>query len=247
MECFSSQSAEVVWIFAKDSWDLANPSGVSELMPGQKTITGQKDFPVITAKYVSDRGNILAKRRRLIVGNLKKRKILRPDKDGIPSCHRNEFIVLLCSQPSQSQQTRTLSDHWIGLLDKIQFGGDCGVEFNAHDFRDIGRHGVPNMIIVAIDIYREQVEILWNGNVCQQAVQPVVLVEPDKLVQWKNPGIFPVPLQQIFKARLASFYQDCGIAVVFDQIAGVAKVLSVPRAKFNAQFVPGSQLLQNCG
>ena len=102
-------------------------------------------------------------------------------------------------------------------------------------------HGAPHMIVVAVDIDRQDVEVHRHTERREQRVEAVCRTKPNEAVQRLHFGIGRVVAHQIPEARRVAFDQHSRIAVLVDEPSHVAQVSAVPRTELDAPTIARRQ------
>ncbi len=105
----------------------------------------------------------------------------------------------------------------ISCLQKIDVQRDTGIELNADDAWSVAFDVCPDVKIAAIDINREEIQVLRDScfKLVQVKVQVCVSVEADKIKLREHGLMLFVELLQGSIPLFCRFKQDAGPAVIF--------------------------------
>src|ERR1700727_2396202 len=103
----------------------------------------------------------------------------RVSKDKITRQRADQLVPFGASKFDESRCTRSMRHAWPRLLYESDRVGYRWVEFDYHQFGSQLTDCTPYVIIVTVNINREQVHIIWNGMAPQQSFQRILFCESD--------------------------------------------------------------------
>src|SRR5438034_8586574 len=108
------------------------------------------------------------------------------------------------------------------VLHKLDFVGNRWIELDDYHPRLVAHNGLPYMVIVAINIHAQEVEVLGDGRVCKNVVQGSWRIRSYECVEHMNGAVLLIPLPQHLKTFWVCLNQHCGKLVFLNKVSRVA-------------------------
>lgn len=131
-------------------------------MPRHLAATAQNNPSVVSTEKIGHAITVGPQRVDAVVSDSKRGIKFLAHEEGIHTKHGNQFVAFLLAKVNKCGEAATAIDRRIARLNVVNCRGDCRIEFDHHHLGPVVYDGVPNVIVVAVNVYDGKIEVLGD-------------------------------------------------------------------------------------
>lgn len=233
----SAQSLWARWVTAENSRDWAHAAAVREAVPGEFAAAVKVDGAIVAAEHLGDAGEVLAQGGLGVVRQSEGRQVGPAHKQTVGGGGGYQLVAFGSTEADEGCKAGSLLDGRVCGLDEFDADRDGGVELDADDLGRIVFESGPDVVIVTIDVDRQEVEILGQGGGGEEGVEAVRSSPTDKGVDRGDARIASRAAGKVGVAGGVALDQDGAVTSGLNEVPGVAQVDTIPSAELDAPAV----------